>query len=1094
MALQGALAQYQASMGLPAELRAAPLALVGFSGLDLVNNAIHKAIWDTFHNRSERGAVLYQSISNTHKFPVLKPRRNTYDWYIPKGILKRNWLAKHLQQVPALIAVFFDLDWKEPQWTEKMIECASKVQSMRAALEGRDTCIVVVLIQSQAPMPEDPLAAERAVALCSSCELNSQSLYVLPHGQHLSGYATRLENAFLELCQAYYHSCVRSIKQHKEHLNKNAHQSLYVRHQFKMGVLSELRQDISAAHKHYTLAYSNLQEIRVVDTNALEVRTVAGFLNYKICRLLFALNLPRDAIGQFKAHIDRFRARIGFSELVFEHWAWLSKQYEIFGDTFDEAVKLGLPAVQTQHPGIYYQQAATLAVARKGACLELCARALAYPHPDPLEGAESMEFYGQRPWRPGKVAAEPPEPQWESSGIQAIQYLESQINHSGVIISLYGLAIAQYKIYKCPRTRRHLVLQMADECFSAQDYGKALTLYTHMLADYRAEQWWGVISSILEKAALCAYLTANVEDYLQLALEILAAPVLLSLDDKRRFYENFNRVLKRQVPFGDPKLAHEALQTAIIQWQPVLGGAALSPALDIAQACLDVKWRFASPAFPVDQAAQLVLFIRSTCPFPLGATRVAVQVATARASWDLDVCQAVTFQRDAIQRFTVEVQAEVADIGCELLVEGVTVFMGVAGQSEVSLRFRPPEGADERPELSHFRRSRPVGHFDAMQSVSRALVVPRDSHLGVRFEHAPPALVGEVYDIAIVIANEEACAISELRLLVSAEAAVEFSSDASMRPEKTPLALPLPPTLEPGGVATARLWLRASQPDIKAVAVRISYSLTGERPVVCVMNDSVTLPIVQPFEVSAQYLSGMMQRVSKFYAGERFAVMPLVRFLSPWPISVEGTALEFTHPVRALEDAQSHLAGSVFNQDEVGTEVVLAVCDRQADQNLVVGEYAVTWQRANGRPTTTQVTLHGHHCDWIPLTLELQAPAHGLVRTPMIIQYQLTNQSSHLVRLDVGMEASEAFMFAGYRQTVAAVLPFSTKTLRYNLYPLLAGSVALPRLVLSLPQHGNEGPALRPDQLAQLIERTIPCSIYVMPQVKGAPPLPALTA
>lgn len=44
-----------------------------------------------------------------------------------------------------------------------------------------------------------------------------------------------------------------------------------------------------------------------------------------------------------------------------------------------------------------------------------------------------------------------------------------------MIIELYGLAIAQHKIYKCPRTRRHLVLQMADECFSAQDYGKALT-------------------------------------------------------------------------------------------------------------------------------------------------------------------------------------------------------------------------------------------------------------------------------------------------------------------------------------------------------------------------------------------------------------------------------------------------------------------------------------------------------------------------------------------------------------------------------------------------------------------------------------------
>lgn len=65
-----------------------------------------------------------------------------------------------------------------------------------------------------------------------------------------------------------------------------------------------------------------------------------------------------------------------------------------------------------------------------------------------------------------------------------------------------------------------------------------------MLADLRGERWWGVISSVLQKGALCAYVTANVQDYLQLTLEIMAAPVRLSLDDKRRFYENFNRVLK----------------------------------------------------------------------------------------------------------------------------------------------------------------------------------------------------------------------------------------------------------------------------------------------------------------------------------------------------------------------------------------------------------------------------------------------------------------------------------------------------------------------------------------------------------------------
>lgn len=69
-------------------------------------------------------------------------------------------------------------------------------------------------------------------------------------------------------------------------------------------------------------------------------------------------------------------------------------------------------------------------------------------------------------------------------------------------------------------------------------------------------------------------------------------------------------VRQRQVPFGDPKMAHEALQSAIIQWQPVLGGAILNPALDITHACLDVKWRFVSATFPVDQPAKLQVFMR----------------------------------------------------------------------------------------------------------------------------------------------------------------------------------------------------------------------------------------------------------------------------------------------------------------------------------------------------------------------------------------------------------------------------------------------------------------------------------------------------
>ena len=182
----------------------------------------------------------------------------------------------------------------------------------------------------------------------------------------------RLENAFYELAQSYYHSEARKVKAHKEFLNKTTHQLLFVRHQFKIAFYNELKQDTHTAIKHYKQAYGHVLDLRMHDTNLLEIKTNAGFINYKICRLSFQHNAPLDAIAQFRRHIDFFKNRVGIQELAFEHSAWMSKQFQVFGDLFDEAIKLGLTAIQTQHPGFYYQQAANLGKARMQLCEKLC--------------------------------------------------------------------------------------------------------------------------------------------------------------------------------------------------------------------------------------------------------------------------------------------------------------------------------------------------------------------------------------------------------------------------------------------------------------------------------------------------------------------------------------------------------------------------------------------------------------------------------------------------------------------------------------------------------------------------------------------------
>lgn len=73
---------------------------------------------------------------------------------------------------------------------------------------------------------------------------------------------------------------------------------------------------------------------------------------------MFKLNLPRDSLTQFHAHIEKYKARTGFKELLFEHYGWTSLQFQYFADLFNDAVKNGLAALQTKHPGIYYQKAA----------------------------------------------------------------------------------------------------------------------------------------------------------------------------------------------------------------------------------------------------------------------------------------------------------------------------------------------------------------------------------------------------------------------------------------------------------------------------------------------------------------------------------------------------------------------------------------------------------------------------------------------------------------------------------------------------------------------------------------------------------------
>uniref|UniRef100_A0A182K588 Trafficking protein particle complex subunit 11 n=1 Tax=Anopheles christyi TaxID=43041 RepID=A0A182K588_9DIPT len=614
---------------LPSELLTTAAPLVGLSGLDVQRSAVHKTVWDAFNNakKPDTESIQYKLLPANYEFPVSKPKHQSYEWYTPKGILKRNWMLKHLHVLPAVVVLFQDLEWNDPKWTEKQLQCAATIQVLKNSLQGRNTRIAIALLQrsNHLQLGEDMLASERAAQLTSNCDINAKMLFVLPHNDHLMGHIFRLQSAFLELAQSYYTQMMKQIRLHRDQLT-DAHTVLKIRHQFKLGFISELKLDQSNALRHYRQTYTFLDDVRIVDTNCLELKTVAGYVNYKMCKLFFRLNAPKDSISQFKNHVNKYRQRAGFKELLFEHYAWLSVQYSAFAELFCDAVKNGLAPLQTQHPGIYFHKAAEYIGMRKEAFLQCTALGTtgAAELGNISNSALYSDFFGMR----GSVKTG--EPVSEQQIICLVQENEKSYNHSAEIIVLLGKAMAQFKVYRCLRFRKKLAIDMAEEYLKSGDHSKALTLYSLMLTDYRVDKWYTIFTQVLLKTLHSAYLSASVPDFVSCSIEALSPNIAMEKQERILILENLWKVFHRVSPVSSSLIAPELSnnwQTALVSFNTPI-----KMDLDRLSDLVDCRLTFEKRQIKNDEKLQLLLYIRSLTEVPLKLKNFSILLTDLKSS------------------------------------------------------------------------------------------------------------------------------------------------------------------------------------------------------------------------------------------------------------------------------------------------------------------------------------------------------------------------------------------------------------------------------------------------------------------------------
>nr|XP_039247855.1 trafficking protein particle complex subunit 11-like [Styela clava] len=950
---------------LPQELCYDPMSFVVLTGLDIKYNAIHKSIWDAFSNnrRADRVPISFGCLPGDHCYPRSKDKRTSYEWYIPKGILKTKWMDKHLHQVPAVVVIYYELDWDEPAWREKQMECASRVEVVRTSLQGRGTKVAVVLIQKSTPLPpgEDMVAAERAAALCSACDLSAKSLFVLPHTDHLLGYIIRLENAFYELANSYYHTEARRVKAHKEFLNKTTHQLLFVRHQFKIGFFNELMQDPANALKHYRQAYTHIHELRSHDTNNLEVKVMGGFVNYKICRLCFLrLNMPLEAISQFRRHVDSFKPKAGNEELMFEHSAWMSKQFTVFGDLFDEAIKAGLAAIQTQHPGFYYQQAAYYAQERRTHAKSLCSVATEqeYPSNDPLDtSGQPLDFYGQRPWRQGHQSIDPPDANKEKDGILALKHQEATIDHSWVIIPLLSSAVAQFKKYKCPRMKRFLTVQMGEEYYHAQDYAKASTLFGFTVWDYRGNKWWDVFNRILILTLRCTYLIANVQQYITTCVELLGPDSRVEEKEKTRIQMNLIRVISGKVPDPEPltpldkyeevgaESDHvEALEAAKHLWAKAMSDPKVyNIELNNLAPFVECKTSFSSANCNANEAVVLHIYLRTSCPFPIRFSQLSVSLG--KQVYD-EYCVIVDstlkqnaegqselgdlyFEPNKFKHLSFSLPPDQSDVGKSVQVKSIILKLGGDEGANVAILswniaeqlavqdFSMPIMSTKK--LLQINAQAVVERWSDIVQIQSCNILHRPPLIEVDISHNAPALINEVYRIRITVKSNEKELVENVRAIVRLEAgqsdeiihstflALDSSSVLSC-PSTKALEIEFS-NLSSDEQVMRDVYVHAIKFGTRRFSAQVTYDVFDEVIVQktekiahktrcsCFIEKSVSFDAVPAFELTSKLTGPDFDSFKHVRPGGTFMAAIKLQCQSPWPIEIDSGSIEMKSQV-----------------------------------------------------------------------------------------------------------------------------------------------------------------------------------------------------
>ncbi|KAG0035770.1 hypothetical protein BGZ81_000063 [Podila clonocystis] len=501
----------------------------------------------------------------------------------------------------------------DPMERERDIVLAQELLERRKAAQERSVKFATVILLQRSHM-EDPAIEDRLNFVRKSAGLdNKNSFYVLPPStaQEINDFAVNLQRSQYEGSMNYYKeqvkrhkkkksilpatsASIRPVQQQNTGIQQSAlqHQGLSVqgwmlRYEFKMGMFSECKQDIDNAVKHYESAYGLLIDMFAVTStitpgaSGLQARTrrwaeakvLADCLCLKICKFHLYLDAPSTALFHFRRHLLVFKA---FSESwrmgddSFEYWAWLGKQYRVFGDLLDIGTKSGFKLPVPTPGSVVYGSFAGMSEGSKDlnkfsgiglgggtAGFGIGPGGDAYAYGGSVGGGRGGGTHGpgaginpmlvlqhagffyhqaancsvqrrlhfemaEEAFPDSTVAPTPSASKPYPPSLQSMN-AERGIDHLALTIELLTKSYEQFKRHKSGRMTLFLASEIAGTYYTAGKFEMALKFFERIGKTYRKEGWNLILTSILKWSIQCAKELGYWENVVEYLFEMLSS-------------------------------------------------------------------------------------------------------------------------------------------------------------------------------------------------------------------------------------------------------------------------------------------------------------------------------------------------------------------------------------------------------------------------------------------------------------------------------------------------------------------------------------------------------------------------------------------